>query len=87
MTDRNSHSSNCKFQLPWLVNLIIDWSVPNDLREVIEGDLSEGFYNKLDESTLSTYFWLYKQAILIFWYFSPTTQRGSIMFIFSFLVF
>lgn len=86
MNDKASRKENNEFGIPSHVNSIIDWSVPHELQEVIKGDLSEGFCNKLNSSKLPSYFWLYKQAILIFWHFSPNTQRGSLMFILSFLV-
>lgn len=86
MNDKASRKENNEFGIPSLVNSIIDWSVPHELQEVIKGDLSECFCNKLNSSKLRSYFWLHKQAILIFWHFSPNTQRGSFMFIFSFLV-
>ena len=69
MNDKASRKENNEFGIPSHVNSIIDWSVPHELQEVIKGDLSEGFCNKLNSSKLPSSFWLYKQAILIFWHF------------------
>lgn len=86
MNSKGSPRENHGCQLPSQVNSIIDWSVPYELQDVIKGDLSESFCNKLNSSDVASYFWLYKQAILILCYFSTNTQRGSLMFILSFLV-
>lgn len=72
--------------MPPIVISIVDWCVPFELKEMIKGDISEGLFNRLTHTKLTAYVWLFRQMIGILWHFSPTNQRGSIMFIFSFLV-
>jgi hypothetical protein len=74
------------FSLPIIVTSIIDWSAPCELSEFIKGDISEGLFLRLAEGKPRAYFWLFKQVVAILWHFSPSTQKGSIMFIFSFTI-
>lgn len=71
------------FKMPNYIVSMIDWCVPFDLQETIKGDIAEGLFNRLTKDKLSAYIWLYRQVIAIFWHFSPSTQRGSLMFMFS----
>lgn len=86
MEDNDTGSNSQDYIMPASVSSLIDWCVPFELREVIKGDVSEGLFNRLTHTKLAAYVWLFKQVIAILWHFSPTTQRGSMMFIFSFLV-
>lgn len=72
-----------------LAKRILDWSLPEPIREAVIGDLVETYNQKQQQGqshiTLSIWYW--KQAIGIAYRFMPMTQRGFIMFILSILVF
>lgn len=67
------------------INSIINWSVPEEFSDAIKGDICENF-KPISENKIVSLFWLAKQTISIIWHFSPSTQRGSMMFIFSFFI-
>jgi len=82
MIDQIPASNPECFKMPDYIVSMIDWCVPFDLQEAIKGDITEGLFNRLTKDKLSAYIWLCRQIITIFWHFSPSTQKGSFMFMF-----
>lgn len=72
---------------PKLAEQLLHWSLPEELKEPILGDLEEEFSQKLNSNAGRAMSWYRRQAIKSAWQFIRKTQRGIIMFLVSILVF
>ena len=75
-------------QPPQLGQKCLSWSLPEEIKEPVIGDLEEAFYDKLSANgTSNAKAWYLRQAILTTLTYLRRTQTGVIMFIFSVVFF
>lgn len=72
-----------------LAKKILNWSLPDSIREPVIGDLEEIYNLRLQQGQkhLAVQYWYWRQTVNLAYRFMPTTQRGLIMFILSLIVF
>jgi len=83
----NDSTLTCE-QPPKIPSQFLSWTLPENIKEPVLGDLSEEYLQRLSKNTRSTAnYWYWRQAIKSGSQFMLKTQRGFIMFIFSMLLF
>ena len=68
---------------------LLNWSLPEELKDAVLGDLEETYNLKKQQGQTGTtlLIWYWRQVFSIAYRFMPTKQRGFIMFILSIVVF
>lgn len=74
-------------QPPKFAEQVLQWSLPEELKEPILGDLEEEFIQQLSINPISAHRWYRRQAFKSAWQFIRQTKRKLIMFLLSILVF
>ncbi len=74
-------------QPPKFAEQVLQWALPEELKEPILGDLEEEFIQQLSTNPTTAQSWYRRQAFKSAWQFVRQTKRGLIMFLLSILVF
>lgn len=69
--------------LPNAIEGLLNWCLPESVKEPILGDCLEGYINKYHRGATFAKLWLIKQVCSLVFHYSYTTQRGTLMFLFS----
>ncbi len=72
---------------PRLTERLLSWSLPEELKDPVLGDLEEEFLQRLTDNPAKAVSWYQRQAIRSAWQFIRKTKRGLIMFVLSLLIF
>lgn len=72
---------------PKLSEQLLSWSLPNELRDPILGDLEEEFSQRQIINTSQAISWYRRQALKSAWQFIQKTKRGLLMLLLSLLIF
>lgn len=75
------------YQPPKLAEQLLQWSLPEQLKEPVLGDLEEEFIQQLSNNPAQAHSWYRRQAVKSAWQFIRQTKRGLMMFLLSMLIF
>ena len=72
---------------PRLIEKLLHWTLPNELKSPILGDLAEEYVCLAQQTPLKANYWYTRQALCTSLQFLTKTKRGLIMFLLGIMVF